>query len=842
MSGRKAFVSHVDSHLGKVLCKKLAQQNYEVRGTLGEIGATSAKFAKVVDTTDVQTLKKSLLDADVVVYQLEDSAEAATAALKVLMSEHYEVEKTFVLVSSLLTWFETETAMKMEAEQDDGEDEEGDAADDEPKEQPTYTEEEYSKRVPHVKYQLWKEVEKLCKRANSETLHTYCVFGGLQYGLGEDKLHPIFKQAWHLAEEGLPLFAKGDNVVPTVHVSDLASLVLKLGTADAPFDQRYYFGVDEGNCSWKTIIGSVNQQLGNGKTFAVPTCDYVLYENVEQFTINLKVELGKMGEIVEEEEWVSKAGFVENAANIVQEFKEARGITPLRAMLVGPPVAGKSFYSRELAKHYRVPCYSVFDIIKDYEGQMAELTEELQRLKFEQKEKILHEKLKDLRAKKKEEAAAAAAEEAAGGDGEDGEGDAAPPKEVDKLKEDSDEDELFDDDLLAELEKNKEDGAEEPEEEETEQMLAVKEQLAQVTRVLQLKEKVKGDEDPEPANPKDKKKGAAAAKPPPPTDDAAVKADARYSDRCLAYMIQWKLSQPQSKNQGYILDGYPKTVKQARLLFEEGLPGDLPAEGEEDAEEPELEEEKKPVVDGVFPDYLLHLKASDTYLTERVQKLMKANDPHNEPMNFQKRLEFYKVNNPSRDRAEPTKDASKGLVAYLESVLTNDEKNPRSIAYRLFDVESAPLEPPPPPESKYERNPPDKIFESMASFVGPARNYGPTPQAIAQEQARLKALEEEQKAKRAEAEHARRADEKKQKEAIQEKMVEEQMRMGEVKAHERAMLEARKGPLKQYLMTNIIPVLTKGIIEVCEQRPDDPIDYLADWLFRHNPVDDDGGI
>jgi len=34
----------------------------------------------------------------------------------------------------------------------------------------------------------------------------------------------------------------------------------------------------------------------------------------------------------------------------------------------------------------------------------------------------------------------------------------------------------------------------------------------------------------------------------------------------------------------------------------------------------------------------------------------------------------------------------------------------------------------------------------------------------------------------------------------------------------------------------VLPVLTRGLAEVCEVRPEDPVDYLAEWLFRHNPA------
>ena len=643
MVGKKAFVSHVDSHLGKVLCKRLHQAEYEVNGTSSDVSAKTAKWANVVQSNNVEQLRKHLMESDVVVYQLEDSVSEATSALKVLMNGHYDEEKTFILISSTMTWSETEAAALAEkAEAAEAGDDESNPEEQEEKEQPSYTEEEYTKRVPHVKYQLWKELEKLCKKANSETLHTYCIFSGLQYGMGEDKLHPIFKQAWHLSDEGLPIFDKGANIVPMVHVQDLASLAFRLGTIDAPIEgQRYFFAVDEGNASWKDIIGAINTNLGNGKAFSVPKHDLILYENVEHFIINLKVEIGKMGEVLEEDEWVSKTGFIENIGKVVDEFKKERKIQPLRAAVLGPPMSGKSFFGRELAAHYRVPCFSIYDIIKDYEGQIDQLNDELMRLKFTQKEARTREKLLELRQKRAEAAAAA--------EGEDAEGKDEDAQE-DKLKDDESDDEIFDDDLLQELERvGKEEGAPEEEEpEETEEMAAVKEQIGVVSRILALREKEAKDEEPEAANPKDKKKDKGKAAPPPAAEeDKKAKAPPRYSDRCLAFMVRWKLCQPQSRNQGYILDGYPKTVKQARFLFEDGQPGDNPAEGAEDEEEPALEDEKKPMDETFFPDYLVNLKASDTFLTERLLKVVNQH-PHNNSADFQQRLEFYKTHNPVR--------------------------------------------------------------------------------------------------------------------------------------------------------------------------------------------------
>ena len=40
-------------------------------------------------------------------------------------------------------------------------------------------------------------------------------------------------------------------------------------------------------------------------------------------------------------------------------------------------------------------------------------------------------------------------------------------------------------------------------------------------------------------------------------------------------------------------------------------------------------------------------------------------------------------------------------------------------------------------------------------------------------------------------------------------------------------METQSVPLRNYLMTHVMPTLTKGLIECCKQKPDDPIDYLV---------------
>jgi len=38
--------------------------------------------------------------------------------------------------------------------------------------------------------------------------------------------------------------------------------------------------------------------------------------------------------------------------------------------------------------------------------------------------------------------------------------------------------------------------------------------------------------------------------------------------------------------------------------------------------------------------------------------------------------------------------------------------------------------------------------------------------------------------------------------------------------------------LREYLMRNLVPSLSDGMINVCRVAPIDPVDYLAEYMFK----------
>ena len=49
------------------------------------------------------------------------------------------------------------------------------------------------------------------------------------------------------------------------------------------------------------------------------------------------------------------------------------------------------------------------------------------------------------------------------------------------------------------------------------------------------------------------------------------------------------------------------------------------------------------------------------------------------------------------------------------------------------------------------------------------------------------------------------------------------------KEKERDLLESRSQHMRKYLMDKVIPVLAEGVLKLCKELPEDPIEYLVEW-------------
>ena len=68
-------------------------------------------------------------------------------------------------------------------------------------------------------------------------------------------------------------------------------------------------------------------------------------------------------------------------------------------------------------------------------------------------------------------------------------------------------------------------------------------------------------------------------------------------------------------------------------------------------------------------------------------------------------------------------------------------------------------------------------------------------------------------------------------------MTEEKKRQDKLKQleeREKKLLEKKSEVIRRYLSENVMPLLAKGILNVCQSMPDDPVEALANFLLDNS--------
>ncbi|XP_041951643.1 adenylate kinase 7-like isoform X1 [Alosa sapidissima] len=371
---KRIFVNNVDSYSSKNIAKILSacvpgeslgeneeeeeasslangkistsQRTFQIVGTVANTGGEKQSFTVEEYSSDNRDeLYQRLLDCDVIVYNITEDAnelDEATWAITTLHTyiEHLGVPKTFILVTPLMAW-----ALTKSSDPDDP-----DVA---------LTEDDFRRRRPHPNYKEFSVVEKnvlKLGRTKKSRLSTYVVTSALQYGMGEGIFHPFFKMAWLGQVEKIPIYGAGTNVVPTIHVSDLAGVIQNI--IDHKPKEHFFFAVDDSNNTLEEIIRAISLSLGTGETEllskeAALQAKVLTLAELDYLTVNLRVD-GFSVKNTLNVQWVCETGFVENLGRVIAEYKHTRKLLPIKMCLLGPPAVGKSSVAEKLSKVYQI--------------------------------------------------------------------------------------------------------------------------------------------------------------------------------------------------------------------------------------------------------------------------------------------------------------------------------------------------------------------------------------------------------------------------------------------------------------------------------------------------------
>jgi adenylate kinase len=503
-----------------------------------------------------------------------------------------------------------------------------------------FTERDYKMRNPIDEFKIIKEIEDEVLSFQKENVKTYVISAGILYGKGEAVFNSHIQKAWLQEPVRLPYVGDGNNLVPTIHVTDLARIVFKV--FEKKPERRYIFAVDNNQKpTQKKLIQSISNGIGTGlvesqdipdsfkqahpkmtpiqldldwrKSLLLdlkvqPSSLFIVPAEPEQPSIPQEGEEEaepKEPEEVIELDWHCKSGMPANISKVKQEFEKARNLKPVKVMISGPPCSGKSFFGKQLGEHYNIPHIHMEKLLSDLLSWDQEQEDNHIKILAEKEKKL--KEAKEQMVREAEERKKQAANEAA-------------KKKADAEK-NGEEEEPAEQDEKPEGEQNKD--AEVKEDEEAPVAAKPKETVT-------VHVDGESDDDFEFIDIKEKIK-------------AFIKENGkekRIPDNLINEAVRWRLNRNDCQNRGYVLDGYPKTIQQAEDVFiitpqrpvktkkvnEDGE--EVDEEPAEEAEEEDPNKYKPTLQKNIYPESVIFLRASQLFLKRRSKKFLqeKAED------------------------------------------------------------------------------------------------------------------------------------------------------------------------------------------------------------------------
>uniref|UniRef100_A0A672JYB4 Adenylate kinase 7-like n=1 Tax=Sinocyclocheilus grahami TaxID=75366 RepID=A0A672JYB4_SINGR len=365
---KRVFLNNIDSYSSKYIAQFLSScvagesRNDGEEDEL-ERSSEATRFQIVGTVANKASLSREellqrLMQCDVIVYNITehtDLIDEATWAISALHSEieHFGSPKIFILLSTIMTW-----AMTKPADPDEPD--------------IPLTEDDYKRRRPHPNFKEHTSTEKLVLKlgkTKKSKLATYVVTSGLQYGMGENIFHFFFKTAWLGELSSVPVFGPGTNVIPTIHIHDLARVVQNI--IDRKPKTHYFIAVDDSKNTFEDIVKTIASTLGSGKTENIPKEDaygtkaitetdlLYLSVNLQTESVFLKDRLNVHSEC--------ESGIVDNILQVVEEYKQTRQLLPIKICLLGPPAVGKSSVAVKLCRYYKLHHIDVNETINEKE-------------------------------------------------------------------------------------------------------------------------------------------------------------------------------------------------------------------------------------------------------------------------------------------------------------------------------------------------------------------------------------------------------------------------------------------------------------------------------------------
>ena len=748
-----------------------------------------------------------------------------------------------------------------------------------------YTDKDYLKRKPSSKYLDFKYIENEALSLNQKiNVKSYVICPGVIYGYGEKTFYSIFRSALL----GFPieeiLLDKNRNIIPTIHMRDLISIISKV--IEKKPQSHYILAFDQtNNKSMKYLIKSIYHCVGDEKNI-LPKEEEKKVENVTKeeneenekneekeekeekdenneenensqeneekkdgeeseeknseskkihpFFLNKKYMLSEifpkellyldlkllpsefikgqpkeryysqlsaqneMEQPIEYEplfKWHCPNGIVSNMQSIRKEFTKYRNLNGNKIFVLGNPYTGKTTISRILSKIFHLPIIDSKSIV-NFGKKLSGIETD------EEKEKKENENVSNNNPNN----ANANTSNQNENNNEENENN-ANNNENEKINEKNNENEF-----------NRKNSIE-------------KDLIRDIIKTLKELEDGRAEAE-EAYNKRPNKK-----KTDPPFDDNMYY---RFNDEMMVRILKRRLQENDTSIYGFIIDGFPKNYSQAKELFEEG---------EKNIANPN----SILIFDNMEDDYLINrLKNSEEFpkdpkdpqvnlILERANRRLNKIKEEKTEENYKSLHDFFEEEENKKffDNKIKKIDGKNTILDIIKDVqefikLNNNSKINQvdeeldcpDYEYDYVKIEEEKNKPPEEPPA--EENNEEKKEEVQANTNENKEENKKNNDITKKEETLLEENEEIKKSiNTKEGEEISEPKDKKIEENIQKPKTQLEIE----KENEFKLLEKKSEVLRRYLAENVLPLLSLGILHVANERPEDPVEALADYLL-----------
>ena len=680
-----------------------------------------------------------------------------------------------------------------------------------------YRENEYNKRVPNLKYLYYKILESntLSKNKNPK-LKAYVICPGFIYGCGEDFFFNYFRLAWMQYLPYIPIVGEGKNFIPTIHILDLVKIIRKI--IEKKPAQKYFFVSDKTkNPTMRNILNSIGMGIGGipVKRLTRFSIENTQIPNYTELKIDVRMKLSNIFEerrkskenIMDFKDrqfkWHCEFGIPENMDKLREEFNLYRNLKPIKIIVTGPPCSGKTTLCEFLTSKYKLNNYKLSQFCEWAKNLNTPLGEETKQHLLEIEENIT-KALDDYEHRKNKRKT-------------------DPPLDTSQLKKFSSE---FMGKILKERLSTGECGTKgyiidnypktyedcinmfcnEPYDKERKDKYSLIDKIIPDSVIIfnnyleeNLRNKLKNTENYE---------------------ENLVEIDARFNRRFALYKQQNEVMEEGKK---FVKDFFKDYNIEVYFLDEQQY---MLNKDEEEKKIIEFLERKGPIdnysnlhdVDDVIP-YIDTPLGENINMPNEEEIIFDQNGPYN--FGMKKKVDIIKEENENNLISNNINVNSENNANNNQNETNNANNN---VSKQENNNESKTL-------SKIKKSQINSISKTILSKKEENNNENNINE--------IKSEETEENKEEIKEENENKEEEKINNEPnkeIKEVLTEEQkieLQLKNLKEREKKLLEKKSEVLRRYLSENVMPILAKGILTICETMPDDPVDALANFLLEN---------